>query len=186
MPYGIARFIGRRQPAIFAALPPTAFLPRKNSTGLFGEGKSDDGKEEDAGILAYAKDDDAVSADLHRRKACVSLSSEGRVGNENCRKRDFSSMGFTEHFGEVLGCPPFCRETGESDAEKRVCGAKCRHPAESRVPAWGLAYSSCFLRVARTILRAIIPATQAPRNMGMIMALYFSSAVSTSAHLLSI
>ena len=77
MPYGIARFIGRRQPAIFAALPPTAFLPRKNSTGLFGEGKSDDGKEEDAGILAYAKDDDAVSADLHRRKACVSLSSEG-------------------------------------------------------------------------------------------------------------
>ena len=65
MPYGIARFIGRRQPAIFAALPPTAFLPRKNSTGLFGEGKSDDGKEEDAGILAYAKDDDAVSADLH-------------------------------------------------------------------------------------------------------------------------
>ena len=78
MPYGIARFIGRRQPAIFAALPPTAFLPRKNSTGLFGEGKSDDGKEEDAGILAYAKDDDAVSADLHRRKACVSLSSEGK------------------------------------------------------------------------------------------------------------
>ena len=117
MPYGIAWFIGRRQPAIFAALPPTAFLPRKNSTGLFGEGKSDDGKEEDAGILAYAKDDDAVSADLHmgspqgrktlwgeedapqrrglpvvqRRvcpieaevasdvKACVSLSSEGKV-----------------------------------------------------------------------------------------------------------
>ncbi len=79
MPYGIARFIDRRQPAIFAALPPTAFLPRKNSTGLFGEGKSDDGKEEDAGILAYAKDDDAVSADLHRRKACVSLSSEGTI-----------------------------------------------------------------------------------------------------------
>ena len=79
MPYGIARFIGRRQPAIFAVLPPTAFLPRKNSTGLFGEGKSDDGKEEDAGILAYAKDDDAVSADLHRRKACVSLSSEGSI-----------------------------------------------------------------------------------------------------------
>ena len=68
MPYSIARFIGRRQPAIFAALPPTAFLPRKNSTGLFGEGKSDDGKEEDAGILAYAKDDDAVSADLHPEK----------------------------------------------------------------------------------------------------------------------
>ena len=90
MPYGIARFIGRRQPAIFAALPPTAFLPRKNSTGLFGEGKSDDGKEEDAGILAYAKDDDAVSADLHRRKACVSLSSEGingilRITDKMCR-----------------------------------------------------------------------------------------------------
>ena len=85
MPYGIARFIDRRQPAIFAALPPTAFLPRKNSTGLFGEGKSDDGKEEDAGILAYAKDDDAVSADLHRRKACVSLSSEGK-GRENRTK----------------------------------------------------------------------------------------------------
>ncbi len=84
MPYGIARFIGRRQPAIFAALPPTAFLPRKNSTGLFGEGKSDDGKEEDAGILAYAKDDDAVSADLHRRKACVSLSSEGIGSNVIC------------------------------------------------------------------------------------------------------
>ena len=83
MPYGIARFIGRRQPAIFAALPPTAFLPRKNSTGLFGEGKSDDGKEEDAGILAYAKDDDAVSADLHRRKACVSLSSEGNTFTAN-------------------------------------------------------------------------------------------------------
>ena len=92
MPYGIARFIGRRQPAIFAALPPTAFLPRKNSTGLFGEGKSDDGKEEDAGILAYAKDDDAVSADLHRRKACVSLSSEGRnsLSSERCGSRGFS------------------------------------------------------------------------------------------------
>ena len=90
MPYGIARFIGRRQPAIFAVLPPTAFLPRKNSTGLFGEGKSDDGKEEDAGILAYAKDDDAVSADLHRRKACVSLSSEGI---------------FRKQKGQPLSCP---------------------------------------------------------------------------------
>ena len=47
-------------------------------------GKSDDGKEEDAGILAYAKDDDAVSADLHRRKACVSLSSEGIGSNVIC------------------------------------------------------------------------------------------------------
>ena len=65
MPYGIVQLIDRRQPAIFAALPPTTFLPRKNSAGLFGEGKSDDGKEEDAGILAYAKDDDAVGADFH-------------------------------------------------------------------------------------------------------------------------
>ena len=73
----IVRRVDRRQPACRSALPQAAFLPRKNSTGLFGEGKSDDGKEEDAGILAYAKDDDAVSADLHRRKACVSLSSEG-------------------------------------------------------------------------------------------------------------
>ena len=72
MPYGIVRLIDRRQPAIFAALPPTAFLPRKNSAGLFGEGKSEDNKEEDAGILAYAKDDDAVRADFHRRKnVCV-------------------------------------------------------------------------------------------------------------------
>ena len=41
------------------------FLPRKNSVGLFGGGKPDDDKEEDAGILAYVKDDDAVSADFH-------------------------------------------------------------------------------------------------------------------------
>ena len=40
------------------------FLPRKNSVGLFGGGKTDDDKEEDAGILAYAKDDNAVSADF--------------------------------------------------------------------------------------------------------------------------
>ena len=40
------------------------FLPRKNSVGFFGGGKPDDDKEEDAGILAYAKDDDAVSADF--------------------------------------------------------------------------------------------------------------------------
>ena len=77
------------------------FLPRKNSVGLFGGGKPDDDKEEDAGILAYAKDDNAVSADFRlgslqgrkteakRRvsttgaevasdaKVCVSLSSEG-------------------------------------------------------------------------------------------------------------
>ena len=46
MPYGIVRLIGRRQPAIFAALPPTTFLPCKNSAGLFDEGKSDDDKEE--------------------------------------------------------------------------------------------------------------------------------------------
>ena len=84
MPYGIVRLIDRRQPAIFAALHPTAFLPRKNSVGLFGEGKSDDGKEEDVGILAYAKDDDAVRADLHRRKACVSLSSEGIFFGQLC------------------------------------------------------------------------------------------------------
>ena len=73
----IVRRVDRRQPACRSALPQAAFLPRKNSAGLFGVGKSDDDKEEDAGILAYAKDDDAVSADLHRRKACVSLSSEG-------------------------------------------------------------------------------------------------------------
>ena len=73
----IVRRVDRRQPACRSALPQAAFLPRKNSAGLFGEGKSDDGKEEDASILAYAKDDDAVSADLHRRKACVSLSNEG-------------------------------------------------------------------------------------------------------------
>ena len=54
------------------------FLPRKNSVGLFGGGKPDDDKEEDAGILAYVKDDDAVSADFHCRKACVSLLNEGR------------------------------------------------------------------------------------------------------------
>ena len=40
------------------------FLPRKNSVGLFGGGKPDDDKEEDAGILAYAKDNNAVSADF--------------------------------------------------------------------------------------------------------------------------
>ena len=46
MPYGIVRLIDRRQPAIFTVLPPTAFLLRKNSAGLFDEGKSDDDKEE--------------------------------------------------------------------------------------------------------------------------------------------
>ena len=46
MPYGIVRLIDRRQPAIFTALPPTAFLLRKNSAGLFDEGKSDDDKKE--------------------------------------------------------------------------------------------------------------------------------------------
>ena len=40
------------------------FLPRKNSVGFFGGGKPDDDKEEDAGILAYAKGDNAVSADF--------------------------------------------------------------------------------------------------------------------------
>ena len=40
------------------------FLPRKNSVGLFGGGKPDDDKEEDAGILAYAKANNAVSADF--------------------------------------------------------------------------------------------------------------------------
>ena len=103
MPYGIARFIGRRQPAIFAALPPTAFLPRKNSTGLFGEGKSDDGKEEDAGILAYAKDDDAVSADLHRRKACVSLSSEGTFTREFGLRMDTFSDIIEKHCSSQSG-----------------------------------------------------------------------------------
>ena len=34
------------QPACRSALPQAAFLPRKNSVGLFGEGKSDDDKEE--------------------------------------------------------------------------------------------------------------------------------------------
>ena len=73
----IACRVDRRQPACLSALPWTPFLPCKNSAGLFGKRKSDDGKEEDTGILAYAKDDDTVSADLHRRKACVSLLSEG-------------------------------------------------------------------------------------------------------------
>ena len=59
---------------------------------------------------------------------------------------------------------------------------KSRGPV--RDPCWEN-HSSRFLRVARTILRAVMPATHAPRNMGMIMALYFSSAVRTSAHLLS-
>ena len=48
-----------------SALPRTPFLPRKNFAGLFGERKPDDDKKEDAGILAYVKDDDAVSADFH-------------------------------------------------------------------------------------------------------------------------
>ena len=38
--------VDRRQPACRSALPQAAFLPRKNSAGLFGEGKSDDDKEE--------------------------------------------------------------------------------------------------------------------------------------------
>ena len=59
------RRVDRRQPACRSALPRTPFLPRKNSVGLFGGGKPDDDKEEDAGILAYVKDDDAVSADFH-------------------------------------------------------------------------------------------------------------------------
>ena len=54
MPPDIARRVDRRQPAYRSALPLAPFLPRKNSAGLFGEGKPDDDKEEDAGILAYA------------------------------------------------------------------------------------------------------------------------------------
>ena len=50
----IVRRVDRRQPACRSALPQAAFLPRKNSVGLFGGGKPDDDKEEDAGILAYA------------------------------------------------------------------------------------------------------------------------------------
>ena len=42
----IVRLVDRRQPACRSALPQAAFLPRKNSAGLFGEGKSDDDKEE--------------------------------------------------------------------------------------------------------------------------------------------
>ena len=77
MPPDIARRVDRRQPAYRSALPLAPFLPRKNSAGLFGERKPDDDKEEDAGILAYVKDDDAVSADFRCRKACVSLLNEG-------------------------------------------------------------------------------------------------------------
>ena len=40
MPPDIARRVDRRQPACRSALPRTPFLPRKNSAGLFGEGKS--------------------------------------------------------------------------------------------------------------------------------------------------
>ena len=65
MPPDIARRVDRRQPACRSALPLAPFLPRKNSAGLFGERKPDDDKEEDDGILAYVKDDDAVSADFH-------------------------------------------------------------------------------------------------------------------------
>ena len=61
----IVRRVDRRQPACRSALPRMPFLPRKNSVGLFGGGKPDDDKEEDAGILAYAKDDNAVSADFY-------------------------------------------------------------------------------------------------------------------------
>ena len=46
---------------------------------LYTSRKPDDDKEEDAGILAYVKDDDAVSADFRCRKACVSLSSKGKI-----------------------------------------------------------------------------------------------------------
>ena len=42
----IVRRIDRRQPACRSALPRAAFLLRKNSKGLFSEGESDDGKEE--------------------------------------------------------------------------------------------------------------------------------------------
>ena len=42
----IVRRVDRRQPACRSALSQAAFLPRKNSKGLFSEGKSDDDKEE--------------------------------------------------------------------------------------------------------------------------------------------
>ena len=42
----IVRRVDRRQPAFRFAFPRTAFLPRKNSAGLFDERKSDDDKEE--------------------------------------------------------------------------------------------------------------------------------------------
>ena len=42
----IVRRIDRRQPACCSALPQAAFLPRKNSVGLFGERKLDDDEEE--------------------------------------------------------------------------------------------------------------------------------------------
>ena len=87
----IVRRVDRRQPACRSALPQAAFLPRKNSAGLFGEGKPDDDKEEDAGILAYVKDDDAVSADFRCRKAYVLLLSEGMVRIDHQPKADLKS-----------------------------------------------------------------------------------------------
>ena len=68
IPPDIARRVDRRQPACRFVLPRTPFSPAR---------KPDDDKEEDAGILAYVKDDDAVSADFRCRKACVSLLNEG-------------------------------------------------------------------------------------------------------------
>ena len=82
IPPDIARRVDRHQPACRFVLPRTSFSPAR---------KPDDDKEEDAGILAYVKDDDAVSADFRCRKACVSLLNEGMVRIGHQPKADLKS-----------------------------------------------------------------------------------------------
>ena len=91
----IVRRVDRRQPACRSALPQAAFLPRKNSAGLFGEGKSDDDKEENRRNTCVFQGSMTQSALIFTdEKACVSLSNEGM---DFAKKELFLPIGINEH-----------------------------------------------------------------------------------------
>ena len=109
----IVRRVDRRQPACRSALPQAAFLPRKNSAGLFGEGKSDDDKEE------------------NRRNTCVfqgSMTQSALICTWGPRKvARPCGVRRTHHSGE--GCP-----LGSARLKRRLCPTKKRVcPCQTKV-----------------------------------------------------
>ena len=110
----IVRRVDRRQPACRSALPQAAFLPRKNSAGLFGEGKSDDDKEE------------------NRRNTCVfqgSMTQSALICTWGPRKvARPCGVRRTHHSGE--GCP-----LGSARLKRRLRPTKKRVcPCQTKVP----------------------------------------------------